>query len=164
MKDEINGKTKKQKRQLRLKSDYAKWKKTSQKSTTSWTTASSGKKSPDSVLLNVRLAVSSSRISLGTTTDIRRGKRVRVAEANYHDARFKRKKPKRVALHTQSPTSRLNGKKEAYEEFKKHRFQVLACGVRCGLMFWPSFPSNCWNTLRAVLLQRRHEIRSSVNV
>ena len=42
-----------------------------------------GQKSPDSVLLNVRLAAwSSSRISLGTTTDIRRGKRVRVAEAN----------------------------------------------------------------------------------
>ena len=42
-----------------------------------------GQKSPDSVLLNVELAAwSSSRISLGTTTDIRRGKRVRVAEAN----------------------------------------------------------------------------------
>lgn len=30
------------------------------------------------------------------------------------------------------PYEPLEWQKEAYEEFKKHRFQVLACGVRAG--------------------------------
>ena len=86
--------------------------KDNQKSTTSWTTASSGKKSRTGCTQCATCG--GVRENIAWTTPIFNGKRVEL-RSKLARRSFQRKKPKRV-LYIPIPTSRLMAKR-AYEEF-----------------------------------------------